>query len=259
MIFQPDRFTQKVLFFSVFILIAVIGTFLLLDFSQSFADSHETKRTPVTDEPKYTSRINYSSKIHPQIIKIMDNSQPEFRARSLGTSFQNNELHVYVYLKPEFAKNPPSELNILAQDDNIVSTRLSFNEIQSLSDLESVEGIGLPIKPIPRGHIVSEGVAFSFADDLQATGITGNGVTVAVIDAGFDTTNSEISGNIGSTSFEAGCGNMLCGETAGDSHGTAVAEAIVDMAPDVTLRLHATLTSVGVNNAIDFNYLGMNF
>jgi len=70
MIFQPDRFTQKVLFFSVFILTAVIGTFLLLDFSQSFADSHETKRTPVTDEPKYASRIDYSSKIHPQIIKI---------------------------------------------------------------------------------------------------------------------------------------------------------------------------------------------
>jgi len=40
-------------------------------------------------------------------------------------------------------------------------------------------------------------------------------------------------------------------EIAGDSHGTAVAEAVVDMTPDVNLRVYAVLNTVGFNNAID--------
>ncbi len=61
----------------------------------------------------------------------------------------------------------------------------------------------------------------------------------------------EISGNIVSEWFGAGCADIACNSTNGDSHGTAVAEIIVDMAPNVNLWLYAIETSVDFANAVD--------
>jgi len=246
------RFTKKKNFYfiSLVLLTALVGTLGISEFNYSAGESHENVREPVS-EPKKVGNEEYSPKIHPQIIKIMNHTQPEIKARSYGASFQNNELDVYVYLNPEFQNSPPKNLNILTQDGNIIFTRLTFDQIENISDLESVEGITIPINAVPRGHLVSEGVAWSFADDMHAAGFTGSGVTIAVIDGGFDSSNAEISGSIDFSSFQTGCGNLLCGDTAGDSHGTAVAEAVVDMAPDVSLRVYAILNTVGFNNAID--------
>lgn len=241
---------KKVQLFALILMIVLVGTLGASEFYYSYGASHENKREPIS-EPKKVGDSGYSYKIHPQIIKIMNQSQPENMARSFGTLFQNNALDVYVYLNPEFQNNPPKNLSILSQDDNIIFTKLTFDEMENISDLESVEGISMPINAVPRGHAVSQGVAWSFADDMHTAGFTGSGVTVAVIDVGFDSSNAEISGNIGFSSFQTGCGNLLCGETAGDSHGTAVAEIVVDMAPDVNLRVYAVLNSVGFNNAVD--------
>ena len=235
---------------TIILLIALVGTLSVSEFNYSYGESHENKREPVS-KPKKVGDDRFSQKIHPQIIEIMNNAQPEIKARSYGVLFQNNELDVYVYLNPEFQKNPPKDLNILTQDGNIIFTRLTFDQIENISDLESVVGITMPINAVPRDHALSEGVAWSFADSMHAVGFTGNGVTVAVIDEGFDSSNAEISGNIGFSSFQTGCVNLLCGDTAGNSHGTAVAESVVDMAPDVNLRVYAILNSVGFNNAID--------
>jgi len=239
-------------FFFIFVLIGLIGTIGLLELLPSFGESNENQRQPTSLEPKNVKGNDYSPKIHPHIVKIMNDSQPESRALSYGASYQNDELDVYVYLKPEFIKNPPKNFNVIAQDENIVYTRLSLAQIQSISDLESVDRISLPIKAVTFGHAVSQGVAWSFADVMQAAGFTGSGIIVAVIDDSFDVSNSEISGNILSQSVGVECipANMLCGQTAGNSHGTAVAEAVVDMAPDVNLRLYATGGLVDSNLAI---------
>jgi len=241
---------KKVQLVALIFLIALVGTLGTLEFYYSYGESHENKRESVS-KPIKVGDDRYSHKIQPQIIKIMNHAQPENMARSYGASFQNNELDVYVYLNPEFQNNPPKNLNILSQDDNIIFAKLTFEQMENISDLESVEGISIPINAVPRGHAVSEGVAWSFADDMHSAGFTGSGVTVAIIDAGFDSSNAEISGNIGFSSFQTGCVNLLCGETAGNSHGTAVAEAVVDMAPDVNLRVYAVLNTVGFNNAVD--------
>lgn len=237
---------------TLILLIALVGTLGVSEFYYSYGESHENKRESVSKSMKVVDD-RYSHKIQSQIIKIMNHAQPEIKARNYGVTFQNNELDVYVYLNPEFQNNPPENLNILSQDGNIVFTKLTFNEMETFSDLESVEGISMPINAVPRGHATSEGVAWSFADDMHTAGFTGNGVVVAVIDDSFDTANPEInfSGNLDFATFQTGCGNTLCGETAGDSHGTAVAEAVLDMAPDAHLRLYAILNTVGFNNAVD--------
>jgi len=237
------------LFFVILILIVTLG---ISEFNYSYGEPNENKRQPAAQD-RYVGASEYSQKIHPRILQIMNNTSPELMARSFGATYQNDELDVYVYLNSEFVNNIPRGLNVLTQDDNIIFTRLTFDQIQTLSDLESVDSIGLPHKAFTRSHVDSEGVAWSFADDMQAAGFTGNGITVAVIDVSFDTSNTEISGNIvsGGALFQTGCGNMLCGDTVGFSHGTAVAEAVVDMAPNVNLRVYAILNSIGVNAAID--------
>ncbi len=183
---------------------------------------------------------DYSKKIHPHIMKIMSDSDPKTMARTLGTSYEEDKIFVYVYLDSDYISNPPNEINIIEQDENVILAKLSMIEIETISDYNSVERVTLPIKMVNRGHAVSQGVSFSFADDMHTAGFTGNGVTVAVIDDSFFTANPEISGNIISSSFLGTCTNMACGEVASNSHGTAVAEIVVDMAPDVSLRLYAS-------------------
>ena len=46
-------------------------------------------------------------------------------------------------------------------------------------------------------------------------------------------------------------GSITCGVSSGNSHGTAVAQIVVGMAPDVNLRVYVIGNSVDFNNAID--------
>jgi len=197
---------------------------------------------------------NYSKKIHPQIMKIMNNANPNAIARTLGTAVEDDKIPVYIYLNSDYVSNPPQGIDILAQDENVIVAKLSLTEMETISDLESVERITLPPKMVSRGHAVSEGVAFSFADDMQTAGFTGAGITVAVIDSGFFPGNAELTSGSGTIfqSFDPLCNplNINCGDIAGDSHGTAVTENVIDMAPDVNLRLYAVVGPVGFNNAV---------
>jgi len=198
--------------------------------------------------------IETIKKIHPKVLAIITDKNPDQKAKQYGAKFKDNKLDTYIYLKQGYLDDPPKNIKVLAKSENILVSKLSFDEILQLAALESVERIDLPIKAKFFGHAASEGVAFSFADALIASGITGKSFVLAVIDSGFDTSNPEISGpRILSTSFDPMCDTptILCNDTLNESHGTAVAEIIVDMAPDVKLRLYAVIDLVAFNNAVD--------
>jgi subtilisin family serine protease len=161
-----------------------------------------------------------------------------------------DEIEVYIYLDSKL-DNLPDNIPLISRADNIVFTKLSANQIDSLASLDNVKRISSPINAVFYGHDVSEGVDFSFANLMHTAGYTGSGVTVAVIDESFLTSDTEISSNISGTWKSPLCADMTCGATAGNSHGTAVAEIVVDMAPNVSLRLYAIDNSVDFSNAID--------
>ena len=158
----------------------------------------------------------------------------------------NNALMRVVNVPHEDSKN---------RSLKFAAAKLTLNEMNDLSQLDSVERIGVPHMAEFFSHEVSEGVSFSMADNFHSVGIDGTGVTVAIIDGGFYPTNSEIAGNvISSTLFDAFnfCnGDIACGDPSGDSHGTAVAEVVVDESPGVSLRLYTIATNVDYNNAVD--------
>ena len=99
------------------------------------------------------------------------------------------------------------------------------------------------IPPQPkRGPVTSQGVAVHGADRWHALGITGKGIKVGVIDGAFTGFRALMGSELPAT-VVARCYRSMgrytsdiadCG-IEGEAHGTAVAEALLDMAPAVSL------------------------
>ena len=86
-------------------------------------------------------------------------------------------------------------------------------------------------------QITSQGTYTIESNVVNNLNYTGQGVKVAVIDGGFNVTDSEISANIANyTSFRSD-GNIAPSGLPTD-HGTAVAQIVVDVVPDVELYLY---------------------
>ncbi len=84
--------------------------------------------------------------------------------------------------------------------------------------------------------IPSEGIFTIESNVVNHINYTGQGVKIAVIDTGFDVTNTEISANIANyTSFRPD-GDITAGNNI--RHGTAVADIVLDVAPDAELYLY---------------------
>ncbi len=123
-------------------------------------------------------------------------------------------------------------------------------EVASLPQVAQVRPPNFPIPLQGYGGTVSQGVALVGAVPFYASGITGDGVTVAIIDEGFAgfedaeiPVNPDDSNDI--VSFRAG------GGMGGSAHGTAVAEIVADMAPGAEIVLIAVDTEMSVESAID--------
>ncbi|HSB57312.1 MAG TPA: S8 family serine peptidase, partial [Nitrosopumilaceae archaeon] len=192
--------------------------------------------------------VGNESKIDSDIRQKIENKTSDLSRWSVPS--ENNEIGVYIYLDSKSDKIPEN-IPIFSRAEDIIYSKLSPHQIRALADLPNVKRIGFPIRASIYDNSVSEGVNFSFANQMHSLGYTGSGVTVAVIDSGFFPLNPEISSNVESTSFGPTCGNITCGDSDGHSHGTAVSEVVVDMAPDVRLRLYAGLDLIDTLNALD--------
>lgn len=151
----------------------------------------------------------------------------------------------------------PQDIGIdshITQSGRTISAILNESQISSLSESGFVSSITLP--HLPEVYTVSQGLQASYANLLHGDSVTGSGVTVAVIDDSFVLTDSKLStasithsALYDSVGF---CGSAIsCGKTQGNSHGTASAGIILDMAPDVNLQLYTITTSNDFVNAIN--------
>lgn len=124
--------------------------------------------------------------------------------------------------------------------DNLVKVAESYPEIQTITR---------PIRPFETA-ITSEGVGLMNADFWHAIGYNGSGVKVAVIDGGFmKLTQAQSNGDIPPTYISYDFSGT--GLEATTEHGTAVAEAIYDVAPGATLYLYKIASYTNLVNAVD--------
>lgn len=107
-------------------------------------------------------------------------------------------------------------------------------EARNITNLASGNAVRLvEERPEFAEHSISEGVQTTNADDLHNDGITGAGVTVAVIDLQFNPDQSEIKDQVVATIGDSS--NFQSGTTG--LHGTACAEIVSEMLPDADLVL----------------------
>ncbi|WP_254543282.1 S8 family serine peptidase [Halomarina pelagica] len=103
--------------------------------------------------------------------------------------------------------------------------------VRALAAQPGVQSIRVSSSAFAPDDLVAPGVSAIGADDLHEAGVTGENVTVGVIDSDFRVSHPAIASNVGAyRTFGSG----------GDwRHGTAVASVVADTAPGATLYLAA--------------------
>lgn len=131
-----------------------------------------------------------------------------------------------------------------------IAASLPLDAIGAVAGEQGVEAIRKP-EPVvgaDQGDVVSEGLsAINVSSELHDAGVNGSGVTVAVVDTGFNVDNPEIDHHV--AGFEDFEGDGMDNETG--LHGTAVAELVVDTAPEASIRLYEVETSTQMGAAVE--------
>ena len=123
----------------------------------------------------------------------------------------------------------------------------------------------IPPQPQSLGSVVSQGVALHQADAWHRLGYRGQGIKVGIIDGGYqgfsEIQGGELPSHVTARCYFAGarnpssrlsdceqepCAEIVC------NHGTAVAETLVDVAPEVQLYIANPITSGDLRDAADW-------
>ena len=139
--------------------------------------------------------------------------------------------------------------------------------LPAASELPGVRRVDTVIPPQPQslGRVVSQGVELHQADAWHRMGYRGQGVKVGVIDTGYQgfsrMQGGELPRNVTARCYFAGarvpssrladCEQAPCEEIACD-HGTAVAETLVDIAPEVELYIANPMSRGDLRDAADW-------
>src|SRR3989304_1195026 len=189
-------------------------------------------------------------------ISILSHSDdPKTDAKKLGLDYKNGMTTIAIQLTDDNQKvlHQLSSIGTIdAKNNNNVQITIKLKDLPKLSSIQGIENIRPPFPAVQFEESLSEGVYFMNADLAQYAGITGKGIKVAVLDLSF-TNNPKISDNIVEVkSFRQGV-SVLPDHWDGDEalHGTAVAEIIADVAPDVELFLYSMESDIEFAAAVD--------
>ena len=146
---------------------------------------------------------------------------------------------------------------------NTLQVKLPLARLKQVRRSAGVRGAG-PVSVGWADTIISQGVYRTGADTLQAQGLKGDGVKIAVLDLGFGTRwrsklGTELppaTGIDAIQSFDKTTGQPeIAGLSSSDtptSHGESVAEVVHDMAPDATLTFVNYHTELEFDQAVDW-------
>jgi subtilisin family serine protease len=225
--------------------------------------------------------------LHPKISSYLQKLEKEYKegagadklvAQGLITSsFAGDRIPVYLMSAPGTRIDETALFGmgakITKRSGNMIRAQVPMNMLTAVAD--TVNGVSFMKAPdtlIPTA-VESEGVTLTGASAYHHAGYDGTGVNVAVIDVGFAGESSDI---LGTNVVKVDCTGPGCvsssfsSET--DSHGTAVAEIVHDMAPGALLYLIkvadrfdlSDAKNYAINNGIDIinlsgGFLNQNF
>ena len=225
--------------------------------TKKFEKKIDIKRTKSFDAAVKPKKL-VVQRLDTKIYNLKEAINPVEYAQKVGLELKNNRVKVLVDLSsiPPSARDKILSLGgqIEAESQKQVQLNIPVDQLEELIKIPSLKQVRPPTT-IMQHAMISEGVPFINADIVQSGGYTGNGIDVAILDLAFNTQNSEISSNIAETkSFRSSFDDAypMIGYYGEHIHGTAVAEIIVDVAPDVDLHLYAMGTELEFQDAVDW-------
>jgi Subtilase family len=134
-------------------------------------------------------------------------------------------------------------------DGRSVEAYVSPDRLTTLAGVEGVLAIR-PIRPATASGDAGPAVELQGSSPWQAAGLTGDGVKVGIIDGGFGGIEALLGSALPAT-VHARCYTSVGSFTSnladcedGETHGTAVAEAVFDMAPGIDLYIADPISSL---------------
>lgn len=164
-------------------------------------------------------------------------------------SFESVNVEVEAIIELKRGTSVPQEVDIQREytrdGARLVEGAVPMSRVRELSQDPRIKQVRINQQSVETKQRTAPGVSQISADGLHANGITGDGVTVGVIDRGFRPSDPEIAGNVGAYRVFDSDGEWV--------HGTGVASVVVDTAPNATLHLAAvgpTTTPAEYRNAV---------
>jgi hypothetical protein len=135
---------------------------------------------------------------------------------------------------------------------NLVRLLVPLGRIRALVAAPGVKFVREPLKPLSlAGGVTSEGVAITGADTWHDSGLTGDGVKVAILDCdGFADYQDLLGNELPPADRVVVQSFRWDGDIEAGVHGTACAEVVYDMSPGATLYLVNYADEVGMFQAI---------
>ncbi len=213
------------------------------------------------------AKKNIHSKVERRLLELKNEYK---KGQQIGIGFAHkrnipvdhqNKIALYLVSEPgttlDDSRIKAFEAKVIKKSGNLSKIQCPINAIDTIADtLNGVLFVKLPDRFLPTS-VQSEGVDLTGAAAYHSEGYFGSGVRVGVIDVGFAGLSSAISrGELPDTLQEIDCTGTTCisgnftSET--ESHGTAVAEIIHDMAPGALLYLIKVSDTIDLEDAKNF-------
>ena len=217
--------------------------------------------------PKYA---NMDSNLN-RIVEQVESGQTTARGAAKNAPLHSEEsVAVTIYITEGYADaivefleaNGASPRNV---GTDYIEAYVPVSLLPEASEQEGVISVRTIIPPQPaQGTVVSEGVTVHGATVWHNAGLKGQGVKIGIIDTGFEGF-STLQGTELPATVEARCytdvgvftSNLADCTDSEDSerrrtHGTAVAEALFDIAPEATYYISNTSTSADLRSSVDW-------
>ena len=224
------------------------------EFKQLLKD--ELKETTLKIKQEMTTKEKaFKHKLDSKVHSLAKSDNPQRDAKKLGFDFKDGKTKIVIKLSDdnsEIVDYLSSLGTVDVKNDKHVQLTIKVSDLPKLNSINGIDKIRPPYSAVQFYEELSEGVYFINADLAQFAGITGEGVKAAVLDLAFND-NEKISDNVVQVkSFRQGIGFLPIQGNGGEaSHGTAVAEIITDVAPDVELYLYSMETDIEFTAAVD--------
>ena len=173
-----------------------------------------------------------------------------------GIPLLNNRLQAVIETESDATAQVASAieamgLTVQSTYRHLVQVQAPVESLTALADLPHVRFVRRPLDLYPQ-EVLSEGLRLLGTMPWHEKGFKGQGAKVAVVDLGFlgygELLGSELPEQVQAESFIEDVFTI----EVGTYHGTAVAELLIDVAPEASLYLVAISTEVELGNAVDW-------